>query len=330
MKKTLLAISAFAFTFAAHSQSVTGYLLSYDNAATGNDAACMLNFPNTGFYQYADGNIGSVPQFDATKTSYLVVKSKTTNLKAGVAPGGFDIPATLKPTTAPSADCNGLRVSADPANGFETVFIDMSLTENQKVSITASSVRDKDTVDFFLTSSPDGGYPSSSTSNFSPSGITKTLVLSTTMETYTLDFTELNSWETKAFSEWEDKNKINGFGLKFRTTAAPGGVASEIHIQDIAFGSKAITTGISNNTFGNASAISVYPNPASDMVTVSYPSLAGKNVSVSVSNGVNTVATVAGGNTSTELNLSNLASGLYLVTVSADGAYVSTSKVFVK
>jgi hypothetical protein len=332
MKKTLLAFSAFAMAFAAQSQIVTGHFVSYDNTATVNDASCMLNFPNTGYYAFADGNVGSVPQFDATKTTFLTVKSKSTNLKPNLAPGIFDIPSLnlAAPGGAAADECESMRKTADPSNGFLTKFIDMSLTENQKVSITASSVRDKDTVDFFLFSSPDGGYPSTSTANFSGPGIVKELVLSTTMQTYTIDFTVTQPWETTPFSSWSGKSQVNGYGLRFRAGAAPGGVASEIRIKDIGFGAKAVTTGILNNSISNASAISVYPNPASDMVTVSYPSLAGKNVTVSVSNGVNTVATVAGGSTSTELNLSNLASGLYLVTVSADGAYVNTSKVFVK
>jgi hypothetical protein len=325
MKKTLLAISAIAMSLAVQSQTVTGFIMSFDKDAPRN-SNCLANFANGGGYQWADGNVASVAAYDPAKITYLTIKSKTTGLKPNLAPGGFDIYKVFG--SGASAVCNNLRLSADPSNGLTETFIDLSNPANQKLSITAASVRENDTLNVFLTSSLDGGYPSSSSGNYgSGKGMVKQIILSTTMTTYFIDFTVNEAWE-EPFANWADKNKINGYGFTFTTGAAPGGVATEVHLQDIKFGDEA--TGIITNTLSNASSVSVFPNPATDVVKVSYPTLAGKNITVSLSNGVSNVTTVSGGSTSTELNVSGLASGLYIVTVSADGAHVSTSKVFVK
>ena len=88
-------------------------------------------------------------------------------------------------------------------------------------------------------------------------------------------------------------------------------------------------TGLSNDVVANIS-LTVAPNPASEKATISYASQAGKSVSVVLSNGVSTVATIAGGESSTEINVAGLAAGLYYASVYVDGAYASTSKVLVK
>ena len=88
-------------------------------------------------------------------------------------------------------------------------------------------------------------------------------------------------------------------------------------------------TGLSNDAVANIS-LTVAPNPASETATLSYASQAGKSVSVVLSNGVSTVATIAGGESSTEINVAGLAAGLYYASVYVDGAYASTSKVLVK
>jgi hypothetical protein len=124
-----------------------------------------------------------------------------------------------------------------------------------------------------------------------------------------------------------DSTQIIGFGLYFRSAYNSTKALSDIKIDMVAIGDK--VAGLSNEQVA-ALGLTFAPNPASDVLNVSYASQAGKNVVVTLSNGVSTVASTVGGDSSAEINVSNLASGLYYATVTVDGEYAATSKVLVK
>ncbi|WMJ74548.1 T9SS type A sorting domain-containing protein [Cytophagaceae bacterium ABcell3] len=77
--------------------------------------------------------------------------------------------------------------------------------------------------------------------------------------------------------------------------------------------------------------LKVFPNPASSQALVSYESVKSGNVEVRVSNlmGVE-VASFNGGRSETEIPVSNLSKGVYLVTVLGDGVPVGASRLVVE
>lgn len=101
----------------------------------------------------------------------------------------------------------------------------------------------------------------------------------------------------------------------------------EIEIDNVKVGN-CTATGLSLSE--SAVATTVAPNPTSGAAVVSYPAQSG-DVTVSVSDLVgNEVATASGSATSTNIDASGLASGLYIVTVLVDGSPVSAQRLVVE
>ena len=316
MKKVLLSIAALAVTLAVNAQTVTGYSAGFDGTEN-STGACLLNLKGNSVQGYAGGNLDSLMFLGAdpnAKALKFMAKARKV-FNSAVSPYLADLFFTLgeDPATASCAT-------------YKANFMGVDMTTNNNVSITCKSdMATGDTLEFFLGSSPDDSWPSSTFSFGASKSIVKKIAISDVMTEYNFNYTTLDipslSSSNAAWADWDGKGLVNMWGLRTQRANAI------IEVGNIKLGDQA--TGLTSSEVASLG-LTFAPNPATETLTVSYVSQAGKNVVVSLSNGVNEVASTVGGDSSATLNVSNLASGLYFATVSVNGAYATTSKVLVK
>lgn len=145
-----------------------------------------------------------------------------------------------------------------------------------------------------------------------------------------------SNWTTGAFETDADLTKIKGI-LFYVTNNSLDAANSYAHygfsdlslsITDLRIG--ACPLSIFPKTISNAG-MKIAPNPASEVVNISYAAEAGSNVKVNVTDVMgNVVKTVEGSSSSADINVADLNKGVYFVTVLADGTPVTAQKLVVE
>lgn len=159
------------------------------------------------------------------------------------------------------------------------------------------------------------------------------------------DFTELTSGEDFDVRECVypamAKNTNEYLHLTFQADYGPGNAIQDgTHPQqenDILYlkVSKADIGVLNNiNEYNTINSVAVYPNPANDYINVNIVSPVSTNAAITISNilGQQVYAesiNVNVGSTIVPINVNNLPSGIYMVSVQADGKYLNTQKIII-
>ena len=146
---------------------------------------------------------------------------------------------------------------------------------------------------------------------------TKSVNLTTSYAEYTLSFTSTDKGSLPDFSD------VNGW-----STVIKGSGSEVVTIDWIEFGSKVGShSSSSSSTYAANNLLSVYPNPASEVINADLTQLG--EGTVTLMNAQGTVVAEKTGSEVVSFSTANLASGMYIVTVNA-GDKVATKKVLVK
>lgn len=312
MKRILLSILAVGAMYASNAQSIigaNGYSDNFDDNTIADDA-------ENGWY--------------ADPTVYTVSESGG-KLQVAVAGGdqyfkGFGL--YVKPTTG-SVDATGnLVLSVDVTNPHATKAISVRIDAKfQDAGFTASNcpVASGDTVN--------ANYGITNTYTVAANS-TQTLTYTYTGAQYEYNTTCGGAWTPTQytiadFTEFVGLYMVinGGAGEAWCTTPdVCEAFTGTVSFDNLVFGT--VTTGLEDEA--DALSLSVSPNPTSGSAVVSYAAQSG-DVTVSVSDLVgNEVASAAGSATSATVDASGLASGLYIVTVSVDGAPIAAKRLVVE
>ena len=309
MKKLLLSASALMLALGATAQlNAAGDGYTMDNTAA--TSQCNLNgAPNNGGIMAA----GPTLTASASVNSLLATTGPMTLVsEASIAPGShatwFGLPAISG--SGASAQCSNLY--------DQTVGIDMSSAS--KITVTGEADAAGAVLEIFIGS--DGQwFPATSTYNVGDAAGSSilapvTFAAANVEETVTID---LSTIDATVWAAWAGKSKIQSVGFR----SATGGATFKV--KSVKFGTEA---GGSSAAEVKSESVSVYPNPATDIVNVNVGTAANATVELTDVTG-KVVASVSGVSGSTAINTAAVPAGLYVVSVtSANG--VTTSKVVVK
>jgi hypothetical protein len=276
---------------------------TYDNTSAASN--CLVNnLPSTGGLGFNGGNFTSanIPGGDGSFT--LVTGDE---IEVGVGPAWFFIHETVGEGT--DAQCSPLG---------ENGGVDMS--SQSAVTILAKSGNVNDTLEFFLGSGT--GFPSSTyNTGAGANGVNYILARhgfskAGEYELFSFDFASLDA---AVWDAWTNKNAIHQIGFRSATAGAT------FNVLKVGLGSS--NGDIINSTSNVAKAsVSVYPNPATDVLNVA---VGAGNANVQLSSVTGAVVASANGSGNVVLSTSTVPAGLYVVTVnSASGT--TTSKVVIK
>jgi len=291
MKKVILSLMAVAFSGTMLMAQIT----NSDNS--GNKPSASLNgftfeFNGT-LVENCDGS--RVPAFAQIAGTNFVVNTTAHALE--ITTTGAQSPYLSQKLGFSSGNCS-------PAQ------IDMSSAANQKfeIAITSDTIIPQLLVYFYdITGAATANYPYIATV---PAG-SSTLTVTTG-----LDFSEI------------DESQVNGIGFVVRKSWNDATISADILIDYILVGDGALAA--STTAQVDNSLISVYPNPAKDMINVDLSSLnaAGASVKVMNANGMVVYNAIASNNNET-INTSSFNKGIYLVQVSS-GNKISNKKIVIE
>jgi hypothetical protein len=309
MKKLLLSTSALLMVLSVSAQLNTakdGFIL--DNTKVSSN--CYVdNLPTNAGIMAHGGNFeeGNAAGKYIISDSYELVTMGT--LTVGTNPAWFVLPATTG--SGETALCESLFANGD-------VGVDMSA--NAKVNIVAKSTNIGDTLEFFLGGAGQWTPGTSTYNNGSSQGIDAKLVFTKAgeYETFKLDFTTLPSTVGGVWADWTGKSKIQAIGFRSATTG------TTFNVKQVGLGSD--FDAVSTTKIASGPSVSIYPNPATDIVNIVVGS---GNANVSLSSVTGAVVASATGSGTVSLNTSNVPAGLYVVSVSS-ATGVTTAKVVVK
>ncbi|MFN3405035.1 MAG: T9SS type A sorting domain-containing protein [Cytophagaceae bacterium] len=291
MKKLILtaAVVCTAF-FSGVAQTFTD---GQTNLTLNYKTSCLLNVgnPHNGGYAYSGGNIASSGGVSGNSDGLKIVGGTGTDLTTS--PGYIDLYVVR------GENCQEMRAAT-------SIGINMSGSGHGKVVIRAKSNQAGAEFRFYLASS-DGGWPTSTYN----AEIIKLVTLTDEYADYTIDFESESAW-----AGWAGKSKVNLFGV---TTGTAG---AEYHIESIKFGADAVT-GVSLSK-GVNSLLSVYPNPASNLLNVDLSNLNGRATAITLTNAAGNVV-VEQSNVNSNvcpLSVEGLTEGIYFLQV------ISENKVY--
>ena len=306
MKKILLSISTLALAITANAQMVAltndGFTIDNLNAASN----CLINagLPNNGGIM--NGDQSTFQTMELTEAG-LTLTSKSDVGEFGTA-AWFQIYSVVPGIIGDGSDdqCSDL-------NGQD---LGVDLTNNTKVAFRVSSDVAPATLEVFL-----GGE-----GRWSPASSTFTADLIATVEiteankqdTYVIDFAALDA---DKWGNFAGKNKVQSVGYRSATNDAV------FTVEKVLLGS--VSPAVSANA-AVASSFNVFPNPASDVLTVEVDAVAASSVElVDLSGKLVATQSVGAGFNKVQFNVANVNAGLYFLSVrSANG--VVTQKVIVK
>ena len=304
MKKLLLSGSALLMFLGASAQMASGGDgFTYDN--TSGASNCLVNsLPSNGGVGFYGGSFTESTNFITKEGDGSFLLQTESELASFPTPLWFFIHETTG--EGEDAQCTPLG-----SNGG----VDMSSQSVVTILAKASSVND--TLEFFLASGT--GFPQTSTYNIGDGSsilARHAFEKAGEYELFTFDFASIDA---DVWDGWAEKNAVHQIGFRSATAGAT------FNVLKIGLGSS--NGEIINSTSSVAKAsVSVYPNPATDVLNVS---VGAGNANVQLSSVTGAVVASANGSGNVVLSTSTVPAGLYVVTVnSASGT--TTSKVVIK
>jgi hypothetical protein len=301
MKKILLSASALLIGLTASAQlAATGDGFLVDNLNASSNCIINVGLPNNGGIMNGDG--ASLASSELTDKGLELTSADV--IAAGVAPTWFALHVIAGPDTAQI--CSNL--------SDENMGIDM--TSQNTMQVVAKGTNVGDTLELFLGGS---GRWSPATSTFntgSGDGVAAYYVFTKAgeFETFTIDFQTTNP---AVWTAWSLRSQVQSVGFR---SAAPNAVFT---IETVAIGSSQLPVGVATAT---AASVSVYPNPATDVVNVVVGS---DNASVQLVSLTGAVVASGNGSGTVALSTANVSAGLYVVSVSS-ATGTTIAKVVVK
>ena len=302
MKKLLLTTSVLALTLSASAQlsGTDGYTM--DNKLGSSNCVINAGLPNNGGIMNGDQNTFIAKESKLTVDGLTLVSLATVPANQKVA-SWYALPA----------------IDGESCSTLNGVSKGVDMTNSSKVTIIAKSSDARATLEFYLGGEGQWGPASSTYNTGSGKGIVASHTFSTTEdETFTFDFSTLDA---TVWAGWAGKNLIQSVGFTSATNSAT------FMISQVLIGSKSISSNSVSEVSG--SDFSVYPNPASDVVTVTLASSSSASVELSDLAGNVVSSQSVSGTNSVSINTANVSAGVYVVSVkSATG--VSAQKVVIK
>jgi len=298
MKKLLLStVAVVALTISASAQNPTTYSDEFDSTAV-EPAPCFISWA-TGFtWQYNPGG-------DITKINWDAANKQINMDVTTVSDPTLHGPLYYKLTSGTRAACG---------TGAGAGLVDV--TTNNKFSIRMKASEAVQVIVYVQ----EGNAPSWNYSLFSNSNITADLT--TEWQVFTLN-SILDSNQAKTASIDLSQIGIVAFELgKTDGTNYDPVTGATVSVDYIKFGEAVL--GVED--VEAASAVKVYPNPATDVVNVTVGSA---NSNVTLSDVTGKVVASGSGSGTVVLNTANIPAGLYIASVSS-AAGVTTAKVVVK
>jgi len=305
MKKILLSVSTLVLALTANAQmSANGDGFTINNKDAASNCLINVGLPNNGGIMNGDQSTFQTMQLTANG---LTLTSKSDVGQFGTA-AWFQIHSVVPGIIGDGSDdvCSKLFSQSKGVN----------LTNQTKVGIKVSSSVAPATLELFLGGEGEWG-PSSST--FSADLVaTIQITEANKQDTYVIDFAALDA---DKWGNFAGKNKVQSVGYRSATADAV------FTVEQVLLGS--MSPANSSNA-AVAKSLNVYPNPASNVLTVEVDAVAASSVElVDLSGKLVATQSVGAGFNKVQFNVANVNAGLYFLSVrSANG--VVTQKVIVK
>ncbi len=303
----LLSASVFAQDKVAETTSFTGLTEDHDKVTP-----CFTSWPAPGDYQWSPGHeiVGLTPDYD---NSAIILKSTANDDKAHADAG----PAYYKLTTLTPG--SGVEGGQEEKCNAGTGIVDVTKNPQFVIKMKASAPVK---VTVYI---QEGNSPSWNYSKFSQAVVQADVT--TEYQEFRIDTisaTNVNGDGTI------DLTQIGG--LAFSTEEEAKAFEGTITIDYFKLGddAKKEASALTDAEVANLNA-QIFPNPANDLVNVTYNVPADESVVVTLSNSLGqAVASVDGGESSASIDVSDLNSGLYFASIVVDGVVVSTQRVIVE
>ncbi len=313
MKINLFFIAFLAIIFSLNAQmSENGDGFVIDNTNRASNCIIDIGLPNdNSLMNYTNQSGFEIVQLTSNG---LVLTSKSEIGTTGI-PAWFQIRSIFDGGTSTLDD--------DICSPLDLLDIGVNLTNQAKFAIKVASSLASSKLEIFLASGHELDFtdfqflPTSSTYS---SNIIASIDIkqANKFDTYVVDFATLDA--TK-WNNFEGKNKVQSIGYRSATSNAI------FTIEKVLIGSESPAVSTINVV---AKSFSVYPNPASDVLTVEVDAVAASSVElVDLSGKLVATQSVGAGFNKVQFNVANVNAGLYFLSVrSANG--VVTKKVIVK